>query len=83
MAGEPSDFNKVKARPSALSPRLCTITLTGVALCDQTPVGVAPAGLVGVVAGASIDSMGLLSSQQGAVQRSVSLSRIHLPVTPF
>ena len=36
------------------------------------PVGVAPVGLVGVVAGASIDSMGLLPSQKGAVQRLVS-----------
>jgi hypothetical protein len=44
------------------------------------PVGVAPVGLVGVVAGASVDSMGLLPPQQGAVQRLVFPSR-YLEIT--
>jgi hypothetical protein len=47
------------------------------------PVGVAPVGLVGVVAGASIESMGLLPPQKGAVQRFVSQIANHLPVTAF
>ena len=67
------------------TPRLCGLMARRWLLIGHFPVlynptGVAPVGLVGVVAGASVDSMGLLPPQQGAVQRLVFPSR-YLEIT--